>query len=204
MKFPHLAISAFVLLVSAVGCGGGGGGDARTENVVVRWNTKAIEAIRAVKLGPPFTARTLAVVHTCMFDAWAAYDSKSVGTQLGDSLRRPAAEHTIQNKEEAVSFAAHRALVDVYPSQKSNFDGLMTELGYDPANVTTDVTTPAGVANVACGKVLEFRHADGSNQLGDLGGTGPYTDYTGHVAVNTPDVVTAPSKWQPLRFANGA
>ena len=36
-------------------------------------------------------ARALAILHTCIFDAWAAYDKKIVGTRLGGSLRRPEA-----------------------------------------------------------------------------------------------------------------
>ena len=39
--------------------------------------------------GPPIVARVLAVVHTCMYDAWAAYDDVAVGTRLGNTLRRP-------------------------------------------------------------------------------------------------------------------
>jgi hypothetical protein len=39
-------------------------------------------------------ARAIGIVHTCGFDAWAAYDDIAVGTRLGGSLRRPAAEHT--------------------------------------------------------------------------------------------------------------
>ena len=57
--------------------------------VVVRWNETTLEAIRRARLGPPIVARALAIVHTCMYDAWAAYDRKAVGTQLGDALRRP-------------------------------------------------------------------------------------------------------------------
>jgi hypothetical protein len=52
--------------------------------------------------------------------------------------------------------------------------------------------------------VLEFRHHDGSNQLGDLNGGAPYSDYTGYAPVNTPDFLSDPNHWQPLRAATGA
>jgi len=54
-------------------------------------------------------ARALAIVHTCIYDAWAAYDNRAIGTRLGGALRRPPQEHTRANKETAISFAAYRA-----------------------------------------------------------------------------------------------
>ena len=41
-------------------------------NVVLRWNTALLQAVRTTGFAPPFTARALAIVHTCMYDAWAA------------------------------------------------------------------------------------------------------------------------------------
>jgi hypothetical protein len=51
--------------------------------------------------------------------------------------------------------------------------------------------------------LLDDRHHDGSNQLGDLH-AGAYTDYTNYRAVNTLDQIVDPNRWQPLRFSNGA
>ncbi|HTE71077.1 MAG TPA: hypothetical protein VK942_20370, partial [Actinomycetes bacterium] len=62
------------------------------DNVVLRWDEQTLAAIRAVKTGPTINARALAMVHTAMYDAWAAYDATAVGTRLGGSLRRPATE----------------------------------------------------------------------------------------------------------------
>jgi hypothetical protein len=151
-------------------------------------------------------ARALAVVHTCMYDAWAAYDDRAVGTQLSGALRRPESERTQRNKEEAVSYAAYRALVDVLPADtESVYKPLMKQLGYDPNDNSTDIETPAGIGNVTCGAVLEFRHHDKSNQLGDLA-QGPYSDWSAYKAVNKPTVLPirskmdAPDHWQPLTF----
>jgi len=49
--------------------------------------------------------------------------------------------------------------------------------------------------------VLDFRHQDGSNQLGDMPGSSgaPYSDYTNYQPVNSPDEVRDPNRWQPLR-----
>jgi hypothetical protein len=88
-------------------------------------------------------ARALAIVHTCAYDAWAAYDDRAIGTQLGGALRRPPAERTLANKNEAVSFGAYRALVDLMPVDKTSvYDPLMASLGYDPSDASTDVTKP--------------------------------------------------------------
>src|SRR5713226_7510987 len=91
----------------------------QTPDVVVQWNNAALQGVRDSKLGPPMVARALAIVHTCIFDAWSAYDKKAVGTQLGGSLRRPESERTAANKNKAISFAAYRAVVDLFRIDKT-------------------------------------------------------------------------------------
>ncbi|MET0476798.1 MAG: hypothetical protein ABW222_02460, partial [Actinomycetota bacterium] len=59
------------------------------DNAALRWSEQTLAAIRALKTGPTINARALAIVHTAMYDAWAAYDPVAVGTRLGGSLRRP-------------------------------------------------------------------------------------------------------------------
>src|SRR5262249_588294 len=145
-----------------------------------------------------------AVLNTCMYDAWAAYDPVATGTRLGGALRRPPAEQTAANKQEAISVAAHRALVDLFPqpAQGEKFDDLMRRLGHDPGDALTEAGTPRGIGNQAAQAVLEFRHGDGANQMGDLH-PGAYSDYTGYTPVNTPDLILDPDRWQPLRIADG-
>ena len=186
---------------------------ARSENIAVHWNNAALQGIRDAKLGSPMASRALAVVHTCMYDAWAAYDSRADGTQMHGALRRPAAERTQANKEQAISYAAYRALADVLPVDvNSVYKPLMKELGYDPDDHSTDIETPAGIGNVACAAVLEFRHHDKSNQLGDLA-PGAYSDWTHFTPVNKPSQVPLrlpvispidPNHWQPLMYVNAS
>lgn len=169
-------------------------------SVVLFWGEACLQSIRETQQGPPVTARTLAVVHTAMYDAWAAYDAVAVGTRLGGALRRPIEEHTTANKEAAISYAAFRALVDLFPGRAAVFESLMESRGYDPDDHTTDPSSPIGVGNVAAAALLEFRHEDGSNQLNG------YADYTDYVPVNGPLDPTLPgipglvdpSRWQPL------
>jgi uncharacterized protein DUF6851/vanadium-dependent haloperoxidase-like protein len=187
------------------------------DSVVLRWNEAFLHAVRDSKLGPPIVARALAIAHTCIYDAWAAYDHKAVGTRLGSSLRRPRRDHTLANKIQAISFAAYRAGVDVFPGSISTFfDPLMRDLGYHGADVTTDPSTPAGVGNIAARAVLDFHHRDGANQFGDEpGGIAgvPYSDYMGYVPVNDPMDIRQPfdpstvhdaNSWQRLRYVDGS
>ena len=163
-----------------------------------RWNQVFLDAIVATRTPPPIGSRALAIAHTCMFDAWAAYNGSALGTQFGAHLRRPHSEHTLKNKRAAVSYAAYRAGLDLFPSEKPRFDAMLKQLGLTPDLANAELTKPAGIANIACGEVLAQRHRDGSNQLGEKGG-GPYADYTGYTPVNTPDAVIDPNRWQPLR-----
>jgi hypothetical protein len=184
---------------------------APSDGVVLAWNNAALQGVRDSRMGPPMVARALAIVHTCIYDAWAAYDGTAVGTRLGGALRRPVGERTVTNKSEAISFAAHRAAVELFPADTPLFNRLMGRLGYPWDDNSTDTTRPDGVGNVACGSVLAFRRHDGSNELGDqTPGQAPYSDPTGYRAVNDPmDVrrfdplaVHDPSRWQPLTYTD--
>jgi hypothetical protein len=206
--------AAGLMLVMVFATATGGGEEHRNDpepTVVVIWDAAALQGVRDSHIGPPMVARALAIVHTCIFDAWAAYDKSAVGTQFGRELRRPKGERTLANKNEAISFAAYRALVDLFAlDEASVFDPVMASLGYDPNNLTINTETPAGIGNVACAAVLAFRHSDGSNQLGDLH-PGAYSDWTGYASVNpastvpvNPALVLDPNHWQPLTYDDGA
>lgn len=161
--------------------------------VVVMWDEAAQQAVRNTVPGPTVASRAYALVHTAMFDAWAAYDPTAIATQLGDSLQRPHAENTAFKKSEAMSYAAYRTLVDLFPTQAELFNDLMNQLGYDPTNTSTDLATASGIGNRSAQALLDFRHNDGSNQLNG------YDDITGYQPVNTPDTVNKLDRWQPLR-----
>lgn len=171
--------------------------------LVVRWNSAALDAIRATRFGPPITARALAIVHTCMYDAWTAYTPVARGTHLDAPLRQPPDAWTPANKAQAISYAAYRALADLYPTEAPAFTDLVARLGYDPGDTSEDPTTPSGIGNLVAKAALAFRHADGANQLGDLH-PGAYSDTTGYTPVNGPDQLVDPNRWQPLRVPDGS
>ncbi|CAN5878500.1 vanadium-dependent haloperoxidase [soil metagenome] len=161
------------------------------ENVVRRWNSAALEAVRRSTLGPPAVARALAIVHTCMYDAWAASDPIAVGVQY--HVKDPSAGAE-EHKARAVSYAAYRALLNLFPAQRPLFDGVMGELGLDPLD-QSDPDSVRGVAAAQAG--LDAREFDRANQGGN------YADHTGYVPVNPADVLLDPNRWQPLTGANG-
>ncbi len=173
-----------------------------------RWLEIVLEAsardVDRVGARPTILSRQMAVALTAMYDAWAAYDDKAIGTQLGDKLRRPPSERTQNNKETAIAYAAYRALVDVIPDQKDWIASQMRALGYDPNDESTDVTTPQGIGNVAAKALCDYRHHDGANQFGDeVGSNGkPYSDWTFYTPMNTTDKVYNPDRWQQLPFLN--
>jgi hypothetical protein len=172
------------------------------DTLVVKWNDVLLQSVRLSKFGPPMVARAIGIVHTCGFDAWAAYDDVAVGTLRGGSLRRPVAERTRVNKETAFSYGEYRCLLDLFPLQQDYIRKQMAALGYDPDDTSLDTTTPQGIGNVAADAVIAFRHHDGANQLGDLH-AGAYSDYTGYVPVNDADHINDPNRWQPIRFSDG-
>ena len=191
------ACGRFLLPPEGVAASEGGDGS----SVVVQWNNAALQAIRDTHPGPPMTARALAVIHTCVYDAWAAYDP--VATSTRSPGLRVTSPHSLASRAKAVSFAAYRALVDLFPTEVALFNTVMSSLGYDPADNSSDMS-PAGVGNVCSRAVLTFRHSDRSNQLGDLHWP-PYSDWTGYASVNPPEpaAVVDPNHWQALRVSNG-
>eukprot|EP01036_Dinobryon_divergens_P007513 gene7513-10018_t len=66
-------------------------------SVVSDWNKVALAEVRLAKQGPPVVARSLAIAHTCIYDAWASYNDKALGAVVGDTMRRPAAERHAAN-----------------------------------------------------------------------------------------------------------
>jgi hypothetical protein len=114
------------------------------------------------------------------------------------------AERTDPRKAEAVSYAADTALRDLFPSEGALFDGLLAEQGYPGVPPSLDLSTPSGIGVAAARAVLDFRHHDGSNQLGDLA-PGAYADYTGYAPLNPPEpaAVVDPNRWQPLEVSDG-
>jgi hypothetical protein len=188
--------------------------------ISVTWVNTALAAIRNLghhpspveraRIGPPMVARSLAILHTAIYDAWAVYDAQALATLL--RLPRKASA-TDAERVRAISQAAYRTLADQFPAELATFDAALATLGF--VNSTSrDATLPEGVGNLAADAVLAYRLDDGANQRGNLtAGGAPYADYTGYASVNPPVQVTVPSagadianpeRWQPLAYEDAA
>ena len=195
------------------------------DNVILKWDDELLQAVRAnpAATGPTVTARALGVLHTATYDAWAPYDPLAKVTRPdGPTKKVVSSDPTVNNanKSKAISYAAYRVLLDLFPGRKADFDAQMAELvfepddlgDFNPDNPSAVVTTPQGIGNKAAYAVLKFRHADGSNQTRDTKGTSITTDDTVsypdpcttncYKPINTWDkIATTPNgtwHWQPL------
>ncbi|MFH6602513.1 vanadium-dependent haloperoxidase [Maribacter algicola] len=179
------------------------------ENVAYKWGKMALDATASdterFKPRPTITSRYLGLIFVSIFDAWSRYDENAVPVYLKNVDRRPAKEHSIGNKEIAISYAAFGAMKEYYYSDTEMFRKLMVELGLDPDNVSMDPNTPEGIGNLAAKAVIEARKNDGSNQYGEVEGSNgePYFDYTNYNPVNTADLNTDINRWQPKYFSDG-
>jgi hypothetical protein len=154
---------------------------------------------------PTIGSRMLAIITTAMYDAWAAYDEKAVGTRLGGKLRRPSSERTDANKARAIGYATYRTMLFLFPEDEKWIAEQVAKKGLDPKDESTDPATPAGVGNLAAAAVIAYRRHDGANQFGDeVGSKGvPYSDFTYYKCLNTADKVVDPDCWQPIEFDDG-
>jgi hypothetical protein len=180
------------------------------ENMAYRWGKVALKATAndtdRFKPRPTITSRYLGLIFTAAFDAWTRYDETATPVYLAaDVKRRPAAEQTLENKEKAISYAFYRTMSEYYYSDTTLFKSFMTELGFDPADNSTDPTTPVGIGNLAAQQVIAKRHNDGANQYAEEEGSNgvSYFDYTNYHPVNSPDENVEIARWQPKYFADG-
>ena len=154
---------------------------------------------------PTIISRIFFIVTSSMYEAWAAYDVTAVGKTTKGSFRRPENEHTLENQEVAISYAAYRTLEAMFPFRKQEeikwlkncLYQMMNELELDPSDSSTDPSTPQGIGNLVAKAILDERvtnDGDRSNQVDD------YVDTTGYNPVNSVDEIIDPDKWQPIKF----
>ena len=177
-----------------------------TDNAILKWDEQLLSVIRAYppQTGPTITARALGVLHTATYDAWAAYDPTAKVTRPdGPAQQKPALNNTA-NKAKAISYAAYRVMLDLFPPSAYPAKGayktpdvLLSSQLYDPSYSTVASTTdtaadPAAVGNRAALAVTTYRHNDGSNQLNNYG------DTTGYQPFNQWNNIRDRWRWAPL------
>jgi hypothetical protein len=171
------------------------------DNVVVKWDDELLQTIRADPggTGPTITARAIAVLHTAIYDAWAAYDAKADGV-LYTVKATVNASTLAADKEKAISFAAYETLAWLFPGRAGDYKLQMDELKY----VLSDVSEPAQIGRAAFEATRAYRSDDNSNQQTTTDSNGNpvviYPDTTGYASrvQNTWNEIKQPWHWQPL------
>ena len=177
-----------------------------SENVAYIWGYAALQGTamdtERFKPRPTVTSRYLGLIFTAIFDAWTRYDETAIPVYSTNIQRRPIAEHTIENKEKAISYAAYVTLCEYYYSDSVYFQKVMKDLGYDYTIKSNDVSTPEGIGNQVAKAVIEARKGDGSNQYAMAKGSNgePYFDYTNYQPTNPVDKMIDLKRWQPKYF----
>ena len=168
----------------------------REGTVVARWNEAALQAIRADKPVPTVITRALHVAHAAMYDVWAAFDREAEGAYFNPrrTLRMPGRRHREGFLESAISAAAHRTLVELFPAHRDRFDQLLGEFsGFSRSKRGMRMGGRVGH------RVLARRARDGSNV--DNG----YADSSGYQPMNDPESdFLDPNYWTPLKVPTGA
>jgi hypothetical protein len=92
------------------------------DSVVTRWNSSALDAIRADKTAPPIASRNLAIAHIAIYDA-----VNGMGREYENYLV-PSAIPASASMEAAASAAAYRALSMLFPAAGPSFSALRAEI----------------------------------------------------------------------------
>jgi hypothetical protein len=211
-RSPMLRALAIVVVAALAVTGGSAAGllggatawAAADDDLVLQWNRAALNAIIApdvppIRRTPPVAARSLAIAHTAIYDAWAAYDNTAKPTNGARASGSPT------DQQLAISHAGYETLTALFGDR---FGGMLP-VGSFPG----DPAPAAQVGRQAAADILAARANDGANHpsYADL------TDWNNSTAnVNkptpTPEVVTLeqphvqpidPNKWQPLITPNG-
>jgi len=179
------------------------------ENTAYKWGEMALTAqakdTERFAPRPTVTSRYLGLIFISIFDAWSRYDDKAIPVYLKNVDKRPEKEHSLKNKQIAISYAAFRAMNEYYFSDQELFANFMKELGLDPTNNSLDPSTPEGIGNLAARAIIEARKGDGSNQYGEEEGSKgtPYFNYVSYKPINSADKNIDINRWQPKYFSDG-
>jgi hypothetical protein len=126
----------------------------RPAGTVSGWNALALRITDAAQ-----ALHTLALLHTCMYNAWAAYDDDARQTALGVAVRLPRTERDAAGKTAAMSHAARGVLAGLFPETLAGVDARMASLGLDPAAAAGQFS-PTGIGRTQAAAMLGARHRE--------------------------------------------
>jgi hypothetical protein len=136
-------------------------------DVVTDWNNAALDTIRTGKVPPPIASRSLAILHTSIYDAVNGI-TRTHKPYLVQSFGSASA-----SREAAASAAAHVVLVNLFPASTSSFDTLHATI---VAAIPDGPQKSAGLTwgEFVAAQIVASRAYDGSNAtVLPPGGSGP-------------------------------
>lgn len=155
---------------------------------------------------PSIIFRMTAMASNSWFDAIAPYTPAGVGV-YSDIPNRPEGEQTDKNRNIAIMYASYRVFGNLFPKRMDVWRNMLMDVGLDPDDNSTDITSPVGIGNTAGDAIVAARLHDGINQLGDADGCmyncQPYADYTNYKPLNSAYKLRFPSRWQPAIISKG-
>ena len=182
------------------------------------WNEALLESIRNDFARPNVHARNLFHASIAMYDIWSIYQKKGepylIGRNVGgfkSDLNDFTPEENIDvSIEKAISYAMYRLLNHRFktsPGSKSSLERynlIMSQLGYDTQNTSTDYSTgdAAAFGNFVAETIINYGLKDGSRESTDY-------DYSYYSPLNDPldlskpgigSGLKDPNRWQPLTF----
>jgi PAP2 superfamily len=162
-------------------------------NAVLLWNDALLQAIENSQFEPPINARALAMVFTGIYDAWAIY--RPPARPVYPSAHRSTLVSGFQNMSESINYAAYFIALDLYPSEQSLLQSVLAKQGLKIPHLGEPLTPAAQIGLEEATAVLESRHKDGSNQLGDVS-PGAYSSYAIQNTALSPEY-----GWKPLTLS---
>jgi hypothetical protein len=129
---------------------------AADDDVVTRWNSAALAAIRVERTSPPVASRALAILHTSIFDAINGI-ARTYEHYWVPSYTVPATASV----DAAASAAAHRVLLALFPAEAPIFDPLYAAL-LEPIPDSPQKTQGIEWGEAVATKILFWRRVDRS------------------------------------------
>jgi hypothetical protein len=125
-------------------------------DVVTEWNERALACTAEAKQLPFVAARTMAMVHTAMFDAVNSID----GRYMPYKVKVPAPPGS--SSQAAAVAAAHTVLLNLFPEQKTSLDAsYAASLAQFPEG--SGKTAGITIGEKAAAEIIALRASDGAN-----------------------------------------
>lgn len=109
------------------------------------WNAVLLDALATARVDLPTATRALAIVHGCMYNAWAACDDVARQTVHGMAVRLPRPQRGSAAKRAAMDQAARLALTGLFPWRQADFDTLPA---WPSRAALPDPLSPAGIGRL--------------------------------------------------------